>query len=70
MDYSSWSLIEAAQTELAKEFVTAIKRMDERVAQDRLGHILKGLSSDADFFQVAAHFNQLVGHKTAADYSG
>lgn len=67
MNYTTFSILEAAQIEMAKEFITKIKQMDQELACTRLRYILNCNISNESFIAIAAQFNSLVGHETSAD---
>lgn len=67
MDYSAYTVYEAAQEQIVRNLILAIKQMDTELAQKRLFRIVQYSKIDADFLSIAAQFTSLVGHKTSAD---
>jgi hypothetical protein len=66
-DYTTYAVFEAAQHQIAIDFINAIKQMDSELAKKRLACLLKSNPLDADFISVASQFTSLIGHNTNVD---
>lgn len=67
MNYNYTSILEAAQEELSKKFVTNIKQLDAELVQKRLSCLIRCNKSDASILDIMGQFNSLMGHETSAD---
>jgi hypothetical protein len=67
-DYSLFSVEEAVNSEICKQFVEAIKRMDDSLARQRMKVLVQNFGRNTPFIDIAARFNSLLDSKTSADF--